>query len=141
MGKSKKSKNQAAQAKPAPQAAASKRKAPVIPVTIAFVVVLVVIAVIAGSGANQVSLVDGKVTRTIATVDECASATLPLTIPAGETIEDAAESIFDALSKTTGVGVVTVYEDDPRVQIAYCQSNSTEPALREVLAPTGYLAP
>lgn len=140
MAKSKKKKMQEPVA-PSKPAASTKRKIPIVPVTIAFVVVLIAIVVIAGGGANTTSIVDGKISRTIATVDECATATFPLAIPAGGTIEDAASDIFSALSKTVGVGLVTVYVDDPRVQIEYCKSYSEEPTLRGILAPTGYLAP
>jgi len=140
MGKAKRTKTKAAPTQPTPHAGSGKRPIPIVPVTIGVVAVLIAIVIIASAGANTVEIVDGKVSRTIATVDECASATLPLAIPAGSTIEEAAEAIFDALSKTAGVGMVTVYEDDPRVSIEYCQSYSSEPGLRETLAPTGYLA-
>lgn len=139
MGKGKRTKKPAAN--PQTPAAPNKRKAPVIPLTIGVVVILIAIAVIAGGGANSVALVDGQVSRTIATVDECASTVLTLSIPPDGDTEEAAAAIFDALSKTVGVGEVTVYEENPRVQIEYCQSYTSEPELRSVLAPTGYLAP
>lgn len=118
----------------------AKKKAPVVPLTIGVIVLVIAIAIIAGGGANTTTFVNGQVSRTIATVDECASATLPLTVPAGETMEDVASGVFDALSRTSGVGLVTVFEDDPRVSIEYCQSYCDEPTLRDVLGQAGYLA-
>ena len=137
MGKSEKytNKDQA----PAP-AAPAKKKAPVVPITIGVIVVFIAIAIIAGGGANTTKFVNGRVSRTIATVDECASAELPLVVPEGETMEDVAAGVFEALSRTEGVGLVTVYEENPRVNIQYCQSYSDEPKLRQVLGETGYLA-
>jgi hypothetical protein len=129
---------------PVPAAAAAtppaRKKAPVVPLTIGVIAVFIVIAVIASANANRATFVDGQISRTIATVDECASATLPLTVPEGQTMEDVAAGVFDALSRTSGVGLVTVFEDGPRVDIEYCQSYSNEPALRQILAQAGYLA-
>jgi len=76
----------------------------------------------------------------MATVDECAFATLTLVVPPGEPIEDVAASVFDALSRGVGVGQVTVHESPPVVEIDYCQSYTDEQQLRELLATTGYLA-
>ncbi|MBW6468504.1 MAG: hypothetical protein K0B85_05015 [Coriobacteriia bacterium] len=123
----------------APAAPPAKKKSPVVPLTIGVIAVVVVIAIVAGGGANTTTFVDGQVSRTIATVDECASTTLPLDVPEGQTMEDVAAGVFEALSRTTGVGVVTVYENDPRVSIEYCQSYSNEPTLREIIGQAGYL--
>lgn len=146
MGKAKRNRNKqavetAASAKSKSPAKSGARKAPIVPVTIAIAAIVVVVTLIAGRGATTVTFVDGKVSRTIAAVDECAFTTLQLSIPADVVPEDAAAAVFDALSRTAGVGLVTVYEDDPRVEIDYCQSYTSEPALREALAQTGYLAP
>lgn len=118
----------------------SGRKLPIVPITFGVVAIVIAIVVIAGSGAQDVTFVDGKASRTIATVDECQFTTLAIAIPAEVTSEQAAEDIFDALSDITGVGLVSVYEDDPRVEIDYCQSYTSEPELRSVLAEAGYLA-
>ena len=118
----------------------AKKKAPVLPLTIGVIVLVIAIAIIAGGGANTTTFVNGQVSRTIATVDECASASLPLTVPDGETMEDVASGVFDTLSRTSGVGLVTVFEDEPRVDIEYCQSYTSEPALRDILGQAGYLA-
>ncbi|MDF1543081.1 MAG: hypothetical protein RQ731_00840 [Anaerosomatales bacterium] len=123
----------------APAAPPAKKKSPVVPLTIGVIAVVVVIAIIAGGGANTTTFVDGQASRTIATVDECASTTLPLAVPEGQTMEDVAAGVFEGLSRTNGVGVVTVYENDPRVNIEYCQSYSSDPTLREVIGQAGYL--
>lgn len=140
MGKSKKSTNQQAPAQ-ASKPAAPARKLPIVPITIGVAAVVIVIAIVAGSGAQGIEFVDGKVSRTIATVDECQFTTIAVTLPADETSEDAAAGIFDALSKTTGVGLVSIYEDDPRVEIDFCQSYTSEQQLRAILAEAGYATP
>ena len=124
-----------------PPKSAPAKKAPIMPITLGVVAVFVVVAVVASMNANSVEVVDGQVTRIIATVDECAFATITLDVPADEPIDEVANAVFDALSRTEGVGEVTVYEDPPRVDIDYCQSYSSEPVLREVLAGTGYVTP
>ncbi len=126
-------------AKAKQQSSSAKRLSPRLIIVIVGVVAVVAIAVIAGRGANTATMVDGKVSRIIATVDECAFATIELQLPAEVSAEDAAAVIFDTLSTEAGVGLVTVYEDGPRVEIDYCQSYTSEPALREALAPTGYV--
>lgn len=139
MGKSKKNRNKQ-QAAPAP-APTPARKLPIVPITIGVVVVLIAIVVVVSSQAQSVNFVDGKTSRTIATVDECAFTTLAISIPEGMSPEDAAQGIFDALSRTTGVGLVTIYEDDPRVEIDYCASYTSEPVLRDILVQAGYATP
>jgi hypothetical protein len=141
VGKSKKDRNKGQAATPAVPAAPAKKKAPVVPLTIGVIVLVIAIAIIAGGGANTTTFVNGQVSRTIATVDECASTVLPLTVPEGESMEDVASGVFDALSRAEGVGQVTVFEDDPRVSIEYCQSYSSDPVLRDILSQAGYLAP
>ncbi len=117
------------------------KKAPVMPITVVVILVLVVVAVIAATNANRLEVVDGKVSRIMATVDECAFATLTLDVPPGEPVEEVAANVFDALSRGVGIGLVTVHETPPVVEIDYCQSYTSEPQLRELLATTGYLAP
>lgn len=144
MGKSKRNRNKQAE-EAASQAAASSAKkksgkgtSPAIILAIGGVALVVVIAVIAGGGANTVTMVDGKASRIIATVDECAFTTIEIAIPAGVSGEEAATAVFDRLSGEIGVGLVTVYEDNPRVEIDYCQSYTSEPVLRQALADIGY---
>ncbi len=139
MAKRKKSKKAGAEANaPAP---APVKKSPAMLITVMVVVVLVVVAVIAMSNANRLEVVDGKVSRIMATVDECAFATLTLNVPPDEPVEVVAETVFDALSRGVGIGRVTVHEQPSMVEIDYCQSYTSEPQLRELLAATGYLAP
>jgi len=138
VGSNKSKTNGSGQSQPV-EAAPAKKKIPMVPATIAFVVVIIAIVFIASTNAGTVRIVDGKISRTMATVDECAEFTAPLVVPEGQTIEQVAETIFDSLSQTTGVGLVTIYVDDPRVDINYCQSYSNEPALSEILATAGYL--
>ncbi len=121
------------------QSSSAKRLSPRVILVIVGVVAVVAIAIIAGSVANTVTMVDGKASRIIATVDECAFATIELQLPAEVSAEDAAAVIFDTLSTEIGVGLVTVYEDEPRVEINYCQSYTSEPVLRQALAQTGYV--
>lgn len=122
------------------QGSSAKRVSPAIIVAGVGVAAVILIAIIAGQGAQSVTVVDGQVSRVIATVDECAFTTIDLSIPSDVTTEEAASTIFDTLSTEPGVGRVTVYEDDARVEIDYCQSYNSEPRLREVLVATGYVS-
>ncbi len=139
MGKSKSNQNQQMPAQASK--AAPARKLPIVPITIGVAAIVIVIAIVAGSGAQGVEFVDGKASRTIATVDECQFTSIAVTLPPDKTSEEAAEGIFDALSKSTGVGLVSVYEDDPRVEIDFCQSYTSEEQLRAILAEAGYTTP
>lgn len=140
MGKSERNKESAANGSQS-AAGSVKKKAPMIPVTIGIAVVLIAIVAFAQTNSTRPTLVDGQVSRVIANVDECASATVALQLPAEVDTVAAAESIFDALNELEGVGRVTVYDVNPRVEIAYCQSYIGEAELQASLAQTGYVTP
>lgn len=140
MGKSKRNRESTA-AESQSAAAPGKKKAPIMPVTIGIAVLLIAIVAFAQASNNRPTLVDGQVSRVIANVDECASTTVALELPADVDTVAAAEAIFDALNGLEGVGRVTVYEENPRAEINYCQSYTGEAQLQATLAPTGYVTP
>lgn len=109
-------------------------------ITAIVAVVFVVGAAVAINLGTQPQVSNGTISAQIATVNECTRSTFSLAIPDGTSIEKASEEIFDALRMTTGIGLVTVYTDDPRVEVGYCESSNNEPAIRQVLTTTGYLA-
>jgi len=125
------------QSQPAPR----KKKAPMLAVTIGITVVLIAFVIAAGTGSSKPVVVDGMVTKTLAQVDECAVATLNLALPAGSDTAEVADDVFNALQGTSGVGKVTVFEEDPRIVVNYCQSFTDESVIRGKLEPTGHLAP
>jgi hypothetical protein len=110
-------------------------------VTFGIIAAIVVVVLIVNRASDTVRVVDGRATMTVATVDECASTTFAIALQDVEDFDTAVSKLFAALRETEGVGVVTAYADNPRIEIAYCQSYSSEPVLRSLLEPTGYIAP
>lgn len=122
-----------------PKQVGPRKKSAKMPITIGITVVLVAIAIAAGTGSSKPVVVDGMVTKTLAQVDECAVATVNLALPAGSDTAAVADDIFSALQGTAGVGKVTVYKDDPRVVVNYCQSFTDEAFIRAKVESTGHL--
>jgi hypothetical protein len=82
----------------------------------------------------------GVCSTQIAQVDPCTSATFAIVVPEGKSVEQVAEELFDALRSGPAVGLVQVYSDDPRIEVGFCDSSNSEPAIAQVLGATGYLA-
>lgn len=117
------------------------RKAPIGLVTVGIVAAIALIVIIVSNAGGTVRVIDGRASITIATVDECANSTFAIALRDGADFETAAGALFKALQNAEGVGKATAYVDDPRIEIAYCQSYTNEPTLRALLEPTGYIAP
>ncbi len=111
----------------------------------------VVTAVIIGAFILGVVVVGGQATKPKATGDTysqtfgpgdpCATANIVLAVPAGASPATTAESLFGAIRPITGLTTATYNAKTSTIQIGYCDSTSSEAALRDALAPTGFLAP
>ena len=123
----------------APPTVAPKKKAPMGIILIGVVGIMFVALAFATNSASQVAIVDGKITTQIAQVDQCTQSTYTLAVAEGD-IEKAAKSCFDALRTVPGVGTVTVYVDNPRIEVGYCESQQVPQVIQTALASTGYLA-
>jgi hypothetical protein len=122
---------------PAPRNPASTRRAIV---TGAVVVVFVLVAVVVGIETNKARVTDDTISRTFAGGEACATASIALSVPAGADPATTAQSLFDALKAVPSVTTVTYNLAASTLEVGYCESSSSEAALREALAPTGLVS-
>jgi hypothetical protein len=122
---------------PAPRNPAATRRAIA---TAAVVVVFVLVAVIVGVETNKPRVTGDTVSRTFAGGEACATASIALAVPAGADPAATAQSLFDALKPVPSITTVTYSIRASTVEVGYCESSSSEAALREALAPTGLVS-
>jgi hypothetical protein len=108
-------------------------------ITVAVVAVVVVVAVIAGRQGSKPTMTGDTVTRTFSQQAPCATANIALTVPTGADPMKTAEQLFSAVSQVKGVTHATYNAKTSSLEIGYCESSSSEAALKQILAPTGFV--
>ncbi|HET6350582.1 MAG TPA: hypothetical protein VFG89_00415 [Coriobacteriia bacterium] len=105
--------------------------------------VLVVIGLAAGlalGSGGKASVIGDVATLQIASVDTCTTSNIALKTPEGADLAKDANDILGRLKSVTGVGNASLYIKESRLEVAYCDSNTSEELIRAALEPTGYLA-
>lgn len=105
--------------------------------------VLVVIGLVAGialGSGGKAAVVGDVATLQIASVDTCTTSNIALVTPEGADLAKDANDILGRLKSVTGVGNASLYIKESRLEVAYCDSNTSEELIRAALEPTGYLA-
>ncbi|NTU71830.1 MAG: hypothetical protein HGB10_08440 [Coriobacteriia bacterium] len=120
-----------------PSGAASRKRLFVVVAVVGALVALTV--VVTGQGAKP-KAIGGVVTETFAQGEPCVTSTLALSLPADTDPASAAESLLAPLRTATGLKSATFDASKGTLQVGYCESETTEDALRTLLAPTGLLA-
>ncbi len=112
-------------------------------VTVAIIGALILGVVIAGgqSAKPKSAGAGGAITQSFAGGDPCANASIALAVPADADPAATAESLFGAIKTIEGLTSATYDPKTSTIQIGYCDSTSSEAALKEALAPTGLVAP
>ncbi len=112
-------------------------------VTAAIIGALILGVVIAGgqSAKPKSAGAGGAITQSFAGGDPCATASIALAVPADADPAATAESLFGAIKTIEGLTSATYDPKTSSIQIGYCDSTSSEAALKEALAPTGLVAP
>jgi len=116
---------------------ASRRMRPTTVATIAIValVVATIAAVSYGSGAK---VADGKISRSFGgEAQACTSASIPLVVNEGVNLSRSGEKLVDSLAGIPGIGQATLYVDEGRIEVKFCDSTSSEDAIRGALGSTG----
>ena len=116
---------------------AAKRKL----VTAGIIAALVLAAVVAGGQSAKPKVTGDTVTEVFAQGEPCVTATIALSVADGADPGTTASSLFDALRPLKGLNTATYNAKTSSIDVGYCESKSTEDALRNALAPTGLLAP
>jgi len=100
--------------------------------------VLLVLAVITVSNASKPQLAEGKITKSFGgEASACTSATIALTPNEGVDLARSGEKLVDSFTGIQGIGAVTLYVDDPRVEVQFCESTTSEQAIRSALGASG----
>ncbi len=123
----------------AEESSASKpRKLSPATVMIIAVGVVAVAAVFTISMASGPQVADGKLTKSFGgEASACTSTTIAITPAQGVDLAKSGEEILDAFSGMQGVGAVTLYTEDSRVEVQFCESSTTEDAIKGALSNTG----
>jgi hypothetical protein len=80
------------------------------------------------------------ITRTFSSGDPCTSTVVPLAVTAGGDMSDAAEKLFAVLQTLPSITTATIYKDQPRIEVGYCESSLQPGQVEQALAATGLVA-
>jgi hypothetical protein len=108
--------------------------------TAVFVIGLIVAVAMIGGGAPKPTLTGDVISRTFSAGEPCATASIPITVPQGTEPTKVAETIFGALESAKGMNTASYNVKTSVLEAGFCESKSSEKAVREALAPTGLLA-
>jgi len=120
--------------------AAARRLSPpaIMAIAIATVVVVAVIVLNLSSGPQ---IADGKMTKSFGgEASACTSATIALVPNQGVDLARSGEKVIDSFTGMQGIGSVTLYVGDPRVEVEFCESTTNEQAIRDALASSGLVS-
>jgi hypothetical protein len=101
---------------------------------------LVVGAIVVGSQSGKPKMIGDTVTETFAQGDPCVTANIAVALPAGTDPAQAAETLFGALRPVSGLKSATLNVKTSSMQVGFCESQTSETAVRGALAPTGLIA-
>ncbi len=103
--------------------------------------VLVATAVVTINLASGPQVADGKLTKSFGgEASACTSTMIKVSPNEGVDLADSGEKLLDSFSGMQGIGAVTLYVEDPRVEVQFCDSTTSEQAIREALSTTGLVA-
>jgi hypothetical protein len=109
-------------------------------VTVGIIAVLIVVAVVVGMQTTRPQVTGETITQTFASGDPCANAVIPIAAASDADPRKTAETLFAAIKPIPGLTSATYNSKTKRIDIGYCESSSSELALRQALAPTGLVA-
>jgi hypothetical protein len=111
-------------------------------VTAVIVGVLVVAGIVLGIQGTKPKSTGDTVTKTFSQGEPCATATVALALPPNAETQATADQLFEALQPVAGgLNTATFNRATSSIDVGYCESKTTEDAVRAALAPTGMVAP
>jgi len=124
------------EAAPAARSGASKRTI----VTAAIVGVIVLVAVILGSQAGKPQVVGDTVMETYSAQEPCATVSIALATSGDDDPNGTGKQMFDAIRPLAGLTTATYNFKANTLSVGFCESETSEEAIRAALAPTGLVA-
>lgn len=109
--------------------------------TVAVAGVLVAAVVIVGQQARKPQVTGDTISRVFSQEEPCTSAKIALSVPGNADHTKIAEQLFDALGSVKGgVARATYNLKTTTLEVGFCDSKSSEAAVRSALIPTGLVA-
>jgi hypothetical protein len=109
------------------------------PLIVGLVIVgFIVAGVLAVNSSRQGVATGDTLMMEYAQVDTCTTANLALTPPAGGDLRKDAKDVLNSIRTATGVGNATLYLNESRVEVKYCDSSVSEEAILAALSASGY---
>lgn len=108
-------------------------------VSVAIVAVFVLGAVIVVGQTTRPTMTGDSITREFTTAEPCVTALIPLNVDPSADPQEAADAIFSAIAPLRGLTSGTYDIKGASLEIGFCESETSESAIREAIAPTGLL--
>jgi hypothetical protein len=105
------------------------------------IVALIAVVGLAAKNTGKPTVTEAAISRTFLPQAPCVTIDIALALSKNADAADAAAKMFEVLQSTAGVSNATVYRDEQRMSVGFCESSTSEEAIREALAPTGFVAP
>jgi hypothetical protein len=109
-------------------------------VTGVIVGVLIIAAVVMGLQNTRPQMSGDTISQTFGGGEPCATANISIAAPDRGDPRKTAETLFAAIKPITGLTTATYNVKTKSIEIGYCESKSSEVALRQALAPTGMVS-
>jgi len=109
--------------------------------TVSVIGVFIVAAVLIGAQTTKPKSSGDTISKTYSAGEPCETAVIPLAVPDSTDAQTAADALFAALGPVGGLNTATYNLKTSSLSVGYCESKTTEPAIRDALAPTGLIAP
>lgn len=109
-------------------------------VTVAVIVTLIAGVFIVVGQTTKPKLVGDTITRTFSPGEPCLISTLAVTAPKNADPNETAEKLFAALGPLGGMNLATYNVKTQSVEVGFCESKTSESAVRQALAATGLVA-
>ncbi len=123
------------QERPVP-ASAGKRNM----VTALIVGVLVVAAVIVATQTTKPTVAGAAISQTFETGQACVTVSVPVVAADKADSQDTADALFSALTQLKGLKTATYDAELSSISVGFCETSTTEDAIRQAIAAAGLLA-
>jgi hypothetical protein len=108
--------------------------------TVSIIGAIVVAALLIAGQATKPRLTGDTISQTFSPGEPCATASIALAARGNTDPEKTAESLFAAIKPIPGLTTGSYNWKTSQLEIGFCESQSSEAAIRQALAPTGLVA-
>ena len=109
-------------------------------VTALVIGLLVVLAFVVADQSSKSKVTGDTITKTFSSAEPCENAQIALAVDDGADPANTAETLFAAIQSVPSLTTATYNHKTKSIQIGYCESQTSEAALKQALAPTGLVS-